>query len=289
MTVGTLYKYFSPQRHTFFHKPMLRFTPPWELNDPFEGKPSYMGFSSQENFNTTFDENIDDIFQEQLQAIPKEYHGLLLGNEAMLKNFVKSKYPELISFLNSKKSREELDNSISSALKKSGVGVLSMSQLNNNLLMWAHYCKNHEGFVVGFDTSNSFFNRTLHKDDNIFRTLRPVIYKNERPRKHLTDYSSGENVFEDLLFTKSKDWEYELEWRMIISGVFEMKQYGFAGLDAVPVEAIKKIYIGVKARQELKDCAIYFCQKHGISNLYQMELHEADYALQPNPLNIKTV
>jgi len=35
--------------------------------------------------------------------------------------------------------------------KKRRYAVLSLSRTNNNLLMWAHYCDCHRGFVIGFE------------------------------------------------------------------------------------------------------------------------------------------
>ena len=35
-----------------------------------------------------------------------------------------------------------------------GVGILSLSKTPDNLLMWAHYAKNHTGFLVGIDMAD---------------------------------------------------------------------------------------------------------------------------------------
>ena len=34
------------------------------------------------------------------------------------------------------------------------IGVLSLSEKRDNLLMWAHYAAQHTGFVIGFDSEN---------------------------------------------------------------------------------------------------------------------------------------
>src|SRR5262249_4259046 len=36
-------------------------------------------------------------------------------------------------------------------------GVVCLTEHPDNLLMWAHYAQNHEGFVLGLDISNPFF------------------------------------------------------------------------------------------------------------------------------------
>jgi hypothetical protein len=279
-----LYKYFPPHRQTFFYKPMLRFTPPSALNDPFEGKASYKGLTSHAYLETEFNANADKIFEEQIQALHPALRSLVDVNMDIVKSFVRSQMPAISEMMNSKVARDKLDESTSEVFRGTGLGILSLSALKDSLLMWAHYCQDHKGFVVGFDTSHSFFDRRL-RDDDVFRCIKPVVYAKERPSRHVTDYSSGEAFFEDLLCTKSKDWEYESEWRMIIAGIFCMTQYGTHGLDAIPVEAIREVYLGVKSGQELKDCAAAFCRENAIA-IYQMELHETDYALQPAQITL---
>lgn len=75
-----LYKYFPPHRHTFFYKPMLRFTPPEFLNDPFGGKASYKGIMSQAYFENEFTAKFDQVFEEQLNALPPALRTLAAAN-----------------------------------------------------------------------------------------------------------------------------------------------------------------------------------------------------------------
>ncbi len=278
-----LFKYFSPNRHTFFDKPLLRFTPPSELNDPFEGKASFKGIASQEYIEAECNANFDKIFEEEMLAkgIPKQSFSSNQW-EILKKNIDSIMMRDGLKRINSREVCQKLNETPVTAFNKAGIGILSLSKLRDNPLMWAHYCQEHKGFVVGFDTSHSFFDRRLD-DQDVFRSLKPVTYITGRPSKYLADYSPDEAI-KDLLCTKSEDWEYEAEWRMIIAGVSSMTQYGVPGLDAIPVDAVREVYLGVKADQKLKNCAASFCREHAVK-IYQMELHETDYTLQAVQIN----
>ena len=80
-----------------------------------------------------------------------------------------------------------------------------------NMALWAHYGEKHQGFVIGFRTSDSFFNRRRsYKDD--FYHLRRVRYLDRAKVK----VSLVELDRSDILFTKGVDWSYEREWRMVV-------------------------------------------------------------------------
>lgn len=109
----------------------------------------------------------------------------------------------------------------------SQVGIFSLSEANDNELMWAHYGANHSGIALGFSGSADSKLR-----DN--RHTVAVNYDNEKPvfktgfRNELSFFvtpnggieSRGRVSFEDPVFraslsTKTTPWEYEKEWRYI--------------------------------------------------------------------------
>ena len=101
--------------------------------------------------------------------------------------------------------------------------ILSLGKVPNNLLMWAHYCDSHRGFVLGFDSTHDFFQTREFKR---FSTLAEVHYSNERPvmpapdewdgsQEQIEKSLSNEDLAELFFFTKSEDWKYEQELRMI--------------------------------------------------------------------------
>lgn len=86
------------------------------------------------------------------------------------------------------------------------VVILSMSSRWDSLLMWAHYAQSHEGFVVGFDTEHPSIRQGQ------FRHLGEVQYVEARPIRKLY-----EQIMNELLLTKSIEWQYDKEWRFLDS------------------------------------------------------------------------
>lgn len=88
------------------------------------------------------------------------------------------------------------------------IGVLSLTEKNDNLLMWSHYADSHRGFCLCFDATAGFFNRRRTDNDEFYH-LRKVSYSAKRPSKSMMDIGSIE-----LFLLKSDVWSYEYEWRM---------------------------------------------------------------------------
>jgi tetratricopeptide (TPR) repeat protein len=93
---------------------------------------------------------------------------------------------------------------------RSEIGVLSLAGRPDSLLMWAHYADQHRGFLIEFDPAHEFFRQRQSRNDP-FHHLRRVRYRRERPSREIDDF-----VDASTLLTKSTDWSYEMEWRMLI-------------------------------------------------------------------------
>lgn len=121
--------------------------------------------------------------------------------------------------------------------ERQSIGIVCLTEKPDNLLMWAHYAQNHEGFVVGFDTEHPFFSKSSSG-----LGLRKVKYSEKRPSlpKRMVEEEmleqppinpfgfvsifgfSSNNKFgyeyadgDDFRFVKSRDWGYEEEWRLV--------------------------------------------------------------------------
>ena len=118
---------------------------------------------------------------------------------------------------------------------RQSVGMLSLTEKPDNLLMWAHYAQNHEGFIIGFDTDHEFFSKS---DDGTglwkvkYSMKRPSLPKNlieeQFSRQPKINPHGFVNVFidrgnnfnpdsdpDDYRFVKSFEWEHEQEWRLV--------------------------------------------------------------------------
>jgi hypothetical protein len=76
--------------------------------------------------------------------------------------------------------------------------------------MWAHYANRHQGFLIDFDEHHQWFHQGYEGFVELGH-LRKVRYSKRRP------YASMDELDEvDLLLTKSVQWRYEREMRLVM-------------------------------------------------------------------------
>jgi len=191
---------------SFLSNLMVRFTPPKELNDPRELAPrihirnpeQYAGVIVARNFQSG-------------------YVRLLLENPAMTEAEALSRCIAASAQLVDKYSANNDDIGkmmfdIIMRTTNKNIGVFSLTESNNNELMWAHYANSHTGFAVGFNTETNFFFRKA-TDPKLCGELANVIYSDTAPTVY---FDPGVmEIPKDLFFTKTTKWSYEREWRMI--------------------------------------------------------------------------
>ncbi len=227
----SIYKYLSEDRisNTLIDN-NIRFTQPMFLNDPFEAQLHLLGLSFQEDVEKVFGEALENY------SLPEELKGNILNpGQEILKNIINS---PLFKNNIKKKTNEVLNRSI---------GILSLSSEKDNLLMWAHYANSHKGFVVEFDDSHRFFNQKVSDNDSL-RSLRKVNYSNQRPSRYLSEYNEY-----DVLLTKSLEWKYENEYRMILPLTDATKNINDEiYLFKYPKEIVRSLYFGVNMNSKNK-------------------------------------
>lgn len=85
------------------------------------------------------------------------------------------------------------------------VGVLSLSQTNDNVVLWSHYADGHAGLCLAFSVAT---------DLTFFARAQPVTYSTEYPKIDLLRDPPMKHV-EAFLLNKAVGWRYEEEWRII--------------------------------------------------------------------------
>ena len=113
------------------------------------------------------------------------------------------------------------------------VFIACFSEKCDSMLMWSHYSDEHRGICVGYNLHE------LIEKYNCF----PVIYSNKMPQRKELDIGKKDMLYEAIL-TKSKDWEYEAEWRII--DIDEKN----AGKNGKLIEFIKPVSIYMGKRQQ---------------------------------------
>lgn len=96
------------------------------------------------------------------------------------------------------------------------IGVVSLSRSGTNILMWSHYADLHRGFLLEFRIPVSGTAR-----DGIVAMDRllpfPVKYQSTRPTIKI-GLEIPEDLVEKMVLTKSDDWAYEQEERVVYQG-----------------------------------------------------------------------
>ena len=175
-----------------------------------------------------------------------------------------------------------LDELFSSAqqMNNDKIGILSLSKRWNNALMWAHYAISHTGFCVGFNTENDYFEDYLSTDTEKSKTTKKVKYKKERVKIPLS--GNEEPLGLQPFFTKSKDWKYEKEVRMIatlnIADAMSISNREVF-LFKVPHKSIVEIIGGANIEKENEKIIKAFCVKNKIK-FYKGEIADRTFDVQ---------
>ncbi|MFM5749616.1 DUF2971 domain-containing protein [Aeromonas veronii] len=101
------------------------------------------------------------------------------------------------------------------------LGVISFSETSRNLLMWAHYAKNHKGMCIGFEPDVL---ESIPRDkymDRSYHAYYPTKVNYDNVRVDLHELAAQKSNLYDagikrILTTKSDDWIYEKEHRCIV-------------------------------------------------------------------------
>ncbi len=196
----------------------IKFSHYSEFNDPFDCKIQYNVTKSMDYIKSR-----PDIF--------KGAGRLLQLSPAKL---IQKKQQMLIGIKKTLESGEYHDDVISR------VGICCLTTKPDNILMWSHYADNHKGFVVEFSTNHTDKNMCMDTvEDQLFGW--DVDYKQDMPTiiAGTKDFDSVKDVF----LTKSPDWEYESEYRVLAM----RKGPGIHNFDQ---SMITRVIAGTKIRQE---------------------------------------
>lgn len=173
--------------------------------------------------------------------------------------------------------------------------IYCLSKTNKNILMWSHYAQNHEGICIGIKThkikENNYikfkptkwtYNSQQDKATQILYQLQKVKYSdNNEMLSGINILTTFDNEVLKCLYHKSKDWQYEEEYRIILLNNYINNQYAY-----LKPEDIGEIYFGIKTpnevitaiRKKLKDNN---SSHYNNIKFYKMDLKNGYYELTP--------
>lgn len=226
-----LCKYWSfDSAKRFLESSLIKYSSCYDFNDPFEGAFGLIGNVTKEEWSE---------FLKRFSI--NNSQDIAIGT---------TMYEEV---------KKMMTNVIYKALQC--VGIFCLAQENDNLLMWAHYAKEHEGVCLKFD---------LLKDTKAFSSLHKVVYSTDYLNFNFVTDLSRVN---DILVHKSVEWMYEGEYRVLkLNGV---------GLGAVNPESLVEIDFGCRMSMENKQAIKNIVSRNPKYKVQfkQAGMHSNDYTI----------
>lgn len=166
-------------------------------------------------------------------------------------------------------NKDKIDNIIKECIKKDikDYGIKCFTTSPNNLLMWAHYAKDHQGVCFKFD---------ILKDADFFQDLLRVKYDDTYVQ---LNYIKSPRDTIEVLRSKSNAWQYEEEWRVLKSG--KAKKF----VDISP-DSLVEIIFGCRCKCDTQDAIQKLCSQKGFKSVQfsKAEKKSDAYKIIINPL-----
>jgi len=220
---------------------------PTQFNDPFECRP---------HFNWPSNPNkVRDIRKRLIKVARDNGSTKKEAEKIVSENMSKEGFVENIIY-----------KAIQNTFRKMRICCFTKSK--DNLLFWAHYADSHKGFCIEYDA-------TIIPIKLAFK----VTYENEYPE---VEYPRPEDArgLEPALI-KSKDWEYENEYRTIYIPEAQSSPPGDGISMLLPKNAIKNIYFGSDIEESNKKMILKLISKGPFNpQVWQASLSKSSFYLE---------
>jgi hypothetical protein len=242
-----LYKYFGPDRASFFNDLRVRYSQFGSFNDPFEGRPKITSYAFGEDILSRLSSVTHEESERVYESLPDHIKSTMPYGQVhvLTEHEVKNKRPDIGEKIESVTPHAaafitgEIDQRL---------GVLCLSEVPDSLLMWAHYGCGHEGFAIEFDAWHDYFHAQISDKDDL-RHLRRVQYREARPGAKLAEMGATE-----LFLSKSGHWDYEREWRIVRpledAVATDTKEPYPIKLFEIPADAVQAVILGVRMKDK---------------------------------------
>ncbi|MBN2260005.1 MAG: DUF2971 domain-containing protein [Clostridiales bacterium] len=234
---------------------------------------NYLWFSNPTTFNDPYDFNLSFDYSCNEDTLRKYF----LKMKAI---YSKRGDNSLLDFDFEKRISDFKNDPIKfiSAIKKyvkgliqNNYGVCCFSENYDNLLMWSHYADKHEGICLGFDADLK---------DKFFEIPLIVKYPETYPIvNYFENYLNKATPIVQFHFaTKSKDWSYENELRIVKDIGQHDKIRGEINFNK---DIVKEVIFGYKTKPKKIDKIVkLFMQLSYKVDFFKMELHDNDFGLK---------
>lgn len=268
----------------------FRYSSPIKFNDPFDiQKELLLNFNLNDFPKATMD--MIEHYVKNNEPIPNTEDGfgkaiLLLRKKTKLHGYKKKEleaitYPLLGHLVGEIQHAIEGINQLwKVSLQESR--VFCVTENKDNLLMWAHYAKDHTGAV--------FKLASLVEEDSALSAAKKVTYENKPVQFYSIDDLIKWTIFDIkpdisqlsyalVAHQKSKHWSYENEWRVVDMCQYKNKTELYVDHKFIPKQ-IESIYFGCKAEPaKVKKISSMAKAINPYINIYQSRERPLEYAL----------
>jgi hypothetical protein len=272
----------------------LRWSSPDSFNDPFEFRsPFEFGFEleqleepflQQASILITQQDN-PDLFQDNPVAdvIRKARAQRLGGGDPVkIRELFRPRFPEYVNRL---KQGLESDRNVWLEMKKT-YRVLCLSAVRDNILMWSHYADEHKGAVLEFQPKIELGTEMLGARIVTYSKEVPVAVTLEQFLLYITGQGPKprpQDPFVKSVYTKSSDWIYENEWRILTEQ--RKEEQGPISYRPFHPQELAAIYFGCRMSDSDKESIRSAVSSLGSHvSFFQMRVERIRYELTAEPL-----
>ncbi len=313
-TPSSLFKYRTMDKkgHTLdlISEDKIYLSKPSNFNDPFDCALNITTKSMDNDYIREILSDYDLSILKRFNFTSKELYKLKKSKRFIhdiSKLYVKKIYPnykknlEKYNGLVNNLENKIMDSHLNLEKIKNHIYLTCFSEINDSILMWSHYTHNHEGICIEYNFKELNFNNPLTRytfpviySDNVLDFGEFLPNSNKEFENIMEKYMDGINpndISDGLVLpemsnnrnnmaifavalNKSKDWDYEKEWRYILLHKTALNPPKF-----IDVPKPKAIFLGAKINDINKEKIIEIGKKRNI-NVYQMKLKLGTYFLE---------
>lgn len=242
-----LYKYRSndPDRlRNIVEGDRIYFSPPSKINDPFDCHVKFDNSGTKREWKKKFER----LMKDRLPGVNYQTRKIMAaqwvreGRHKRLENF---------------DDTERMDE----------IGIFSMAEHPDNLLMWAHYASDHKGVCLQYSAKS---------DCDVFGKAVPITYSAVYPQHRYVEVEVRDVIL-DYLETKSEHWSYEKEWRLF---GHPKGHFSGPGEHSIPSALLVGIIFGCQVEEAFKNEVLEMAKNRtGQVQLYQAVMKDRQYGL----------
>jgi len=233
----------------------LRWSSPLLFDDPFDVLRNFnLGFDMEEIIQPIVDEVIKLIYKRitsgtrSTSFVERSLERLYKLNNVQRDIVLRSNLPNFIR----EKIQRDTDN-IKKLWSKSipEFRILCLSEVCDNLCMWSLYSDSHKGAVIELQCIDELDNKWVAKPVT-YQNSPPILATKQEYIKHVTEQNllnvDQWSFYEPCVLTKTTDWAYQREWRIVSFSAPEEPGY-FSDNFSRPRE-VRSVYLGCEISEE---------------------------------------